>query len=521
MRQNKDLVKKEDKLFLNKYYTRLYKIISEEIKTGKYKGLPKIGMEKTHYNIKSLQILSGISLLGVRLNDQKLINYAKEKMLLSAQHQRKDGYFFTDKYSLKKDYAKANVQFLGIEFMNSYELIKTEFSAPQKKIFKRMIKKSIEYGLKTMNPLKEINQLTSAALLMRQYSEEFGGFEKEYISLKKNILNQQLLDGSWYEKWEAPGVDILYLTLQLAYLSRLEDFDKDKKILTGLTKGLEFLKQIILNHEIDISMSKRWLPMTPMAKKFVVYALAKSNYNQFENYIDNVLNNPQDNDLYYCIRALEEKLNQKGKLKIKRGKGLITNNFEIINKNNLRLTIGKGPIRISGAQITSIYYKSKGWVLQQLPIGKHELPKKCTQIRVELQNGIILNSSLDQYALLNNSKMEVKGTLRVEDKKFIHTPFGHYDVSNATYDANFIQKYSFKPNKIICESQILFGNKVKVKAAYSQIPIMCGKINSNKPIKITNEKGIYGQVKLHKIFFLKNKSVSKGETYKQTFEIIY
>src|SRR3989344_3938975 len=240
------------------HYDILKRLATQKIEKGKYDGLLKIGYSKNKYNFKKLQIVSSFALLGRLMRDQFLKETAKEQIFLALKFQRNDGYFFTDSYRKKKDYARANVQFLCVEFMNAYFNIKDIFNYQEKLKFKQKIQKSLKYVVGYITSFTEANQLAGTLLFMKMYDAEFGGFQREYSRLKENFLDQQLSSGEWYEKWEAPACDILYLSLQLAYLARLTDFDSSKDLIFAIKKGLAFLKNVLLpSGELDLTASKR------------------------------------------------------------------------------------------------------------------------------------------------------------------------------------------------------------------------------------------------------------------------
>lgn len=490
------------------YHSLLRKIASEKIETGKYKNLLKRGHFKGDYNFKKLQVVSSFALIGRLTNDDLLKEAAKQQIFLAIKFQRDDGYFFTDGHNVKKDYARANVQFLCIELMNAYFNIKKIFNNQEKIIFKLAIRKSLKYVVDYISYFTEANQLAGALLMMRMYSAEFGGFHKEYHLLKKNLLDQQLPSGEWHEKWEAPGCDFLYLSLQLAYLARLSDFDSDEDISSATKKGIYFLKNVLLpSGEMDITASKRWIPPTPFGKKFFIYACAK--FYPYAPYILHCLEGCDPEDIYYCTKAILQCPTLEKKEKSP--SDFISRNFAIIYRNNFRITFGLGPIRISGGQITSIYHLKHGWITQQLPIGKHDLPSRCGQIRIFLQDGTILNSSLDYWAVFDPSALSVLGEMKIEHKRYMTVPFGHYRCSDAGSSINYKQEYTLDAEKITEKIKLYFNTNQKIKKIVRIIPLSGGKISAKYQIEETKEQGVYGSIALHNIILKKKTSIKKGD----------
>ena len=507
----------------NRFEHLINDFIGNIIEQGKYAGLPRYGLNQDNtYNFKRLQALSSTCLMGFITNNKRYLLDSKKILFSALKHQRDDGYFYTDKYSKTQDFARANVQFLCIEFFNGYKYIEKFFNEEEKNEFKSYMLKSANYVRTYISALSEINQVVGAALLFKFCSHYFNRYEEDYQILKEQILLQQKDDGSWVEKHEAPGVDLLYLSLQLAYHSRLCDLDHDPRLLQSLSRGVSFINNFLVsNGDLDVSVSKRWLPMTPQGKRFLIYALTKFTSKKHIAYIKKCFLNSQIEDIFYCLKSIPQYHAPSfwsNPFKIKNLE-VLSKNYSIIQKGDLRISFVHGPLRISGGEISSIYSDKKHWVLQQAPIDKYSLPANASQLRIQLRDGRILNSSLDCYAYFDPQNLKSMGVFRYEDSKFIVTPFGYYKASEATSKIGFIRKYKIVKDKILVEDTIIIGEDSQVDEINALVPLLNGKINSEMPVHAAELEGIYGKTKLHKIKYIKDKFIPKGGIIKRNFAI--
>jgi hypothetical protein len=487
-------------------------LLDETISEGEFAGLIKYGLNGSKYNFKKYQILSSAAIIAKKYNNRTLELNIKKQILHMLKFQCDDGFFYTDKY--EKDFAKANNQFLGIELMNAYIILESSFSSTEKEFFREKIKKTINYVLSYINPLSESNQISGAILFLKLYSEVFNEKIPEYDFLLDVLLKQQKKDGSWVEKWEAPSVDYTYLSLMLAYLSRLSDFDNSPRLKLAVDNcNKYFLNFILPSGEMDISGSKRWIPLAPYGKKFVVYAFSKYNFSLFAKYIDKVFENVDYEDLFYCFISLEYFSEE---VKTPHLSNFNSKDLIIHTINDKRLSFGLGPIRVSGGQICSFYDVKKGWIIQQPVIGKNTLPSKCTQIRILLEDGTILNSSLDYYALFSN--LRVVGTLREENEKLFNFPFGSYNIFNSSSDVLFTQDYSLNDTELKIDIEIFFKKSLSIKNIFFVIPIING-ILKNHTSREEKEVSPYGEVNVCYVSLAENINVSKKQLIKETVTI--
>lgn len=516
-------------IFRSKISSEATNIVSE----GNYSELPLSGYRDGYYNAKRTQIVSTAALMYSITKNKDYLNFVKQLISKTISLQREDGYFYTDEYNINKDIGRANVQFLCIEIMNAFELINDSLSIDEKERIKEAVLKSALYVKNYISTATEVNQLVGAALLFLQCEQHFNEFGGDYNKTVDYIISTQNSFGYWKEKNEAPGFDMLYGTLLTAYLARIYELSENQAVYSCLIKSIKFIQEFIVDSgEVDMSFSKRWMPPCPLGKLFFSLAYSYCPDKKYLEYLRKSLDLADTHDGYYILRSLMvfSSINTVGEKKelIEEEKKTadltprISNfdGFVVYEEFDWRAVFSCGPNRISGGEMTSLFHKKYGWVIQQGVLWKNDLPMNTSMLRVTCKDGLVLSSNIDCFTTFDRKGLSVLGVLRIENEKYTTKPFHYYDVFSSVSKHHFKREYLFKQQKVCVTDTIYLGQDIQIESIFAQYPMVGGRMHSDRHVGCKEITGIYGKTKLFQVEYIKDHFFTKGDCIRRSFEIV-
>ncbi|MEA3515029.1 MAG: hypothetical protein U9R34_06120 [Nanoarchaeota archaeon] len=208
-----------------------------------------------------------------------------------------------------------------------------------------------------------------------------------------------------------------------------------------------------------------------------------------EEYISKCLNEPELKESYYILRSLKHLNTNKNQISKKSSQSF--DRIHIKTNDNMQLVLSSQPGRISGGEPCSLYHKEKGWLIQQPIIGKNELPKYCSQVRIYFNNKVY-SSYLDHHAILGDSKCV--NVLREEDVNLAEFPFGYYQIEISASNIILQREYCLENDSLVIHGELFFDEDIdKIELI---IPLLNGEIECGYETKTKEIESPYGQLKV-------------------------